>query len=184
MITKHTTPIDIFIEGWGRMGGYWGINRVMAEIYALLYVSAQPLTLEDMSNKLENSRSNISLYVRGLIELGVVNKVVIRADPKDYYSAESNFGSLAKLLAIAKKKRELDPAMEIVGEALAAADNNADTNNNPDQKLFVDRLEELKRHMDFVNSIFLSFVGTETSDGTGFSGMGDIKNNRPPASDE
>jgi len=167
MIKKHSTPMDIFIEGWGRMGGYWGINRVMAEIYALLYVSDSPQTLEDMSNKLKTSRSNISLNVRGLIELGVVNKVVIRGDRKDYYSAEENIGKIAKLLAVAKKKRELDPAMEIVSEALAAAK----PEDNPDQMQFVEKLEQLKLHMDFVNSIFLSFVGNESAGESGLSGM-------------
>ncbi|MCK4774714.1 MAG: transcriptional regulator, partial [Candidatus Krumholzibacteria bacterium] len=121
MINKKATPLDIFVEGWGRMGGYWGISKVMAEIYALLYVSEAPLTLEDMSNKLKTSRSNISLNVRGLIELGVVNKVVIRGERRDYYSAEYNIGKVAKLLAVAKKRRELDPAREIVTDALEAS---------------------------------------------------------------
>jgi DNA-binding transcriptional regulator GbsR (MarR family) len=163
MITKKSDPMDIFIEGWGRMGGYWGINRVMAEIYALLYISEGPLTLEDMSKKLKTSRSNISLNVRALIELGVVNKVVIRGDRRDYYSAENNIGKMAKLLAIAKKKRELDPAMEIVAEALAAAG----SDESGEREFFIERLEELKRHMDFVNSIFLSFVGSEITGNTG-----------------
>jgi len=173
MITKQTKPEDIFIEGWGRMGGYWGISKVMAEIYAVLYVSNLPLTLEDMSDKLKTSRSNISLNVRGLIELGVVNKVVIRGERKDYYSAETDIGKLAKLLAMAKKKRELDPAMEIIGEALAAS--KSDDHGDPEHRMFVDRLEELKRHMDFVNSIFLSFVGNAATDAGDKSGVEDIK---------
>jgi DNA-binding transcriptional regulator GbsR (MarR family) len=175
MITKKTNPVDIFIEGWGRMGGYWGISKVMAEIYALLYVSESPLTLEDMSDKLKTSRSNISLNVRGLIELGVVNKVVIRGERKDYYSAETNVGKLAKVLAVAKKKRELDPAMEIVSDALAASESADGDRDDPGKRLFVERLEELKRHMDFVNSIFLSFVGGAATDTGDTSGVGDFK---------
>jgi DNA-binding transcriptional regulator GbsR (MarR family) len=159
------------------MGSYWGINRVMAEIYALLYVSESPQTLEDMSNKLKTSRSNISLNVRGLIELGVVNKVVFRGDRKDYYSAESNIGKMAKLLALAKKKRELDPAMEIVADALAAARPDPDAEPDSEQKLLVEKLEELKRHMDFVNSIFLSFVGNESHGDGGLSGLANITKN-------
>jgi DNA-binding transcriptional regulator GbsR (MarR family) len=165
----------MFIEGWGRMGGYWGINRVMAEIYALLYVSDSPQTLEDMSQKLKTSRSNISLNVRGLIELGVVNKVVIRGERKDYYSAEDNIGKMAKLLALAKKKRELDPAMEIVCEAMEAAQKSDGDDDDPKLQLFLQRLEELKRHMDFVNSIFLSFVGNDAATKGDLSGVDEIK---------
>jgi DNA-binding transcriptional regulator GbsR (MarR family) len=175
MITKKTTPQDIFIEGWGRMGGYFFNGTATTEIYTLLYLSDHPLTMEDMSDKLKTSRSNISLNVRGLIELGVVNKVIIRGERKDFYTAESNIGKVAKKLAMAKKKRELDPAMEIVGEALAAVESADGDRDDPNQQMFVERLEELKLHMDFVNSIFLSFVGSETAAKGDISGVRVIK---------
>jgi len=175
MISRKTTPQDMFIEGWGRMGGYWGISKVMAEIYAQLYLSESPLTLEELSQKLKTSRSNISLNVRGLIELGVVNKVVIRGERKDYYSAENNIGKMAKLLAMAKKKRELDPAMEIVGEALAAAEATDGDHDDPHHRALIEKLEELKRHMDFVNSIFLSFVGSDAAAKGDISGVVEIR---------
>jgi DNA-binding transcriptional regulator GbsR (MarR family) len=159
MIKAQKTPQDIFVEGWGRMGTYWGISKVMAEIYALLYLSDTPLSLEDMSDKLKTSRSNVSLNVRGLLELGVVRKVIIRGERRDFYAAEDEIGKVAKTLALAKKKRELDPAMEIVDSALAAAQGGDGETGG----LFARRLGELKRHMDFVNSIFLSFVGNEPS---------------------
>lgn len=175
MITKKRTPQDIFIEGWGRMGGYWGINRVMAEIYALLYLQDGPLSLEEISRKLQTSRSNVSLNVRGLIELGVVHKVVIRGERKDYYAAEANIGKMAKLLAMAKKKRELDPAMEIVRDALAVVESEDGDDDDPRRRFFIERLEELRRHMDFVNSIFLSFVGSEAAAKGDISGVDEIK---------
>lgn len=159
MINKKRTPQDIFVEGWGRMGSYWGISRAMAEIFALLYLTPRPLTLEEMSEKLKTSRSNISVNVRGLIDLGVVHKVVIRGERKDYYSAEANVGKVAKLLALAKKKKELDPAMEIVDSALAAAAESAGSN---DTEFYKERLEGLKLHMDFVNAIFHTFAGGES----------------------
>jgi len=180
MISKKNTPQDIFIEGWGRMGGYWGISKVMAEIYAQLYLSDSPLTLEDLSQKLKTSRSNISLNVRGLIELGVVNKVVIRGERKDYYSAESNIGKMAKLLAMAKKKRELDPAMEIVAEAIAAAEATDGDHGDPHHRALVEKLEELKRHMDFVNSIFLSFVGSDAAAQGDINGVAEIRGSAKP----
>jgi DNA-binding transcriptional regulator GbsR (MarR family) len=150
----RTSTHDIFIEGWGRLGTSWGISKVMAEIYALLYVSPQPLTLEEMSRKLKTSRSNISTNVRQLIDLGVVNKVIVRGERRDYYAAEDDITKVAKLLALAKKRKELDPAMEIVEKALSAAADAGDQTT-------AQRLEELKRHMDFVNAIFHAFVGGE-----------------------
>jgi DNA-binding transcriptional regulator GbsR (MarR family) len=145
---------DIFIEGWGRLGPAWGISRVMAEIYALLYVSEQPLTLEEMSRTLKTSRSNISTNVRMLLDLSVVHRVIIRGERKDYYSAEEDITKVAKLLALAKKRKELDPAMEIVETTLASATTAGD-------ETVARRMEELKRHLEFVNAIFHAFAGGE-----------------------
>jgi DNA-binding transcriptional regulator GbsR (MarR family) len=154
MTTRDANAHDVFIEGWGRLGTTWGISKVMAEIYALLYLSPDPLTLEDMSDMLKTSRSNISMNVRGLLDLGVVQKIIVRGERKDYYLAESDIGKVAKLLAVAKKKKELDPAMEIVDKSLELA--------RDDDELLQTRLGELKRHMDFVNAIFHAFVGGES----------------------
>ncbi len=149
------TPQDVFIEGWGRLGTTWGISKVMAEIFAVLYLSPEPLTLEDMSEQLKTSRSNVSTNVRALVELGVVRKVIVRGDRKDYYTAEDDVGKVAKVLALAKKKRELDPASEIVDEAIASTQH-----LSGDEAAYVrGRLNELKRHMDIVDAIFNSFVG-------------------------
>lgn len=154
MSSRRSTH-DIFIEGWGRLGPAWGISRVMAEIYALLYVSEQPQTLEEMSRTLKTSRSNVSTNVRMLLDLSVVHKVIIRGERKDYYTAEEDITKLAKLLALAKKRRELDPAMEIVESALASATHAGD-------ETVARRMEELKRHMEFVNAIFHAFAGGES----------------------
>jgi DNA-binding transcriptional regulator GbsR (MarR family) len=154
MITRRTSTRDIFIEGWGRLGTSWGISKMMAEIYALLYISPTPQTLEEMSRQLETSRSNISTNVRGLVDLGVVHKVIVRGERKDYYTAEDDITKVAKLLALAKKRKELDPAMEIVDKALAAANESGDHD-------VAHKLDELKRHMDFVNAIFHAFAGGE-----------------------
>jgi DNA-binding transcriptional regulator GbsR (MarR family) len=154
MNARRGSTHDIFIEGWGRLGPSWGISKMMAEIYALLYVSPTPLTLEDMSSKLATSRSNVSTNVRQLLDLGVVHKMIVRGERKDYYTAEDDITKVAKLLALAKKRKELDPAMETVEKALAAANDSRDSAT-------AQKLEELKRHMDFVNAIFHAFAGGE-----------------------
>ncbi|HET6348645.1 MAG TPA: transcriptional regulator [Candidatus Krumholzibacteria bacterium] len=154
MHSRQSTQ-DIFIEGWGRLGPAWGISRVMAEIYALLYVSEQPLTLEEMSRTLKTSRSNVSTNVRQLLDLSVVHRVIVRGERKDYYTAEEDITKVAKLLALAKKRKELDPAMDIVETTLASAAGSGD-------EATVRRMEELKRHMEFVNAIFQAFAGGES----------------------
>jgi DNA-binding transcriptional regulator GbsR (MarR family) len=79
----------------------------------------------------------------------------VRGERKDYYTAEEDITKVAKLLALAKKRKELDPAMEIVETTLASATTAGDAAT-------ARRMEELKRHMEFVNAIFQAFAGGES----------------------
>jgi len=167
---------DIFIEGWGRLGPCWGISKVMAEIYALLYLTTDAMSLDEISDTLRTSRSNVSLNARALADLGIIRKVVIRGDRRDYYAAEDDIGKVAKLLALAKKRKELDPAMDIVDEALGYRRAQGDSAGSLDDRA-TNRLRELKRHMDFVNAIFAAFVGGE-ADAEGLAQVIRVKENR------
>jgi DNA-binding transcriptional regulator GbsR (MarR family) len=158
--------LDIFIKGWGRMGIYWGVGKVMAEIQALLYLSPHPLCLDEMSARLKTSRSNVSLNVRALQDLGVVRKVIIPADRKDYYTAEIELEKVARRLAAAKKKRELDPALEVVARTIEAADaatrENSAAANSGNGTIDTARLRQLKDLMETINQIFETFIGDKT----------------------
>ena len=162
----QNNPIDIFIEGWGRMAGAWGISKVMAEIYALLYVSKHPLSLEEMSDRLKTSRSNVSLNVRSLLDLGMARKVLIRGDRRDYYTAEEDIVKVAKRLAIEKKKRELDPAIEIVEQAILAADDPADPGPAGDESYAycAGHLKSFLSLMLIVQGVFDSFIDGASRD--------------------
>jgi len=153
-------PLDMFIEGWGLMGTHWGVGKVMAEIQALLYLSHEPLSLEYMSEKLKTSRSNISLNVRALQDLGVVRRVIVPGDRKDYYTAEGDLGRVARRLAAKKKKRELDPGIRIVNDAIRAASQSPGN----DGFMNIEKLRELKSLMEGIAGVFDAFIGGEHSD--------------------
>jgi DNA-binding transcriptional regulator GbsR (MarR family) len=151
--------LDVFIERWGRLGMYWGLGKVSAEIQALLYLSSRPLSLEDMSERLKTSRSNISLNVRSLQDLGVVRKVIVPGDRKDYYAAKDDIGLVARRLAAKKKKRELDPAIKIVEDAILAASPTSHRGETNDIVVNTEKLRELKDLMEGIAGIFDTFIG-------------------------
>ncbi len=157
-------PLDIFIKGWGRMGIYWGVGKMMAEIQALLYMSQDPLGLDEMSERLKTSRSNISLNVRALQDLGVVRKIILPGDRKDYYTAETDLEKVARKLAAVKKKRELDPALEIVNRTLSAADGNNGGMNPVGNAVDTRRLQELGNLMQKIGSVFEMFIEDDETD--------------------
>ncbi len=160
--------LDIFIKGWGRMGVYWGVGKVMAEIQALLYVSRHPLSLDEMSERLKTSRSNVSLNVRALQDLGVARKVITPGDRKDYYVAETDLETVARRLAAVKKRRELDPALDVVTRALQAAETfpagnheNASGGEIQLNGIDLERLRELKGLMQRIGDIFETFIDSD-----------------------
>jgi DNA-binding transcriptional regulator GbsR (MarR family) len=159
-------PADIFIRGWGRMGVHWGVGKVMAEIQALLYLSPGPLGLAEMSARLKTSRSNISLNVRALQDLGVVRKVIVPGDRKDYYTAEPDLDHVVRRLAAAKKKRELDPALDVISRAIEAAGSapsatiRDDDGKNRDASVDTERLRQLKDMMEKIGCVFDAFIGS------------------------
>jgi len=143
----------------------------MAEIQALLYLSARPLSLDEMSARLKTSRSNISLNVRSLQDLGVVRKVIIPGDRKDYYAAETELEKVARGLAAAKKKRELDPALDLVRRTIQAAnsaprkDNGNGDPSDGDDPVDIERLHQLKDLMERIGDIFETFIANKTTGG-------------------
>lgn len=146
------SALDVFIEGWGRMGMYWGVTKVMAEIQALLYLSPRPLNLDEMSERLRTSRSNISLNVRALQDLEVVRKEAVPGDRRDYYTADQSLARVARRLAAKKKKRELDPALDIVDRAIAAGE-------CPNvENLDAGKLYELRELIETIGAIFDTFI--------------------------
>jgi len=118
-----------FIQTWGTLGSTWGINRTMAQIHALLLISAQALSTEDVMEKLEISRGNTNMNTRELITWGLVRKELKAGDRKEYFVAQKDIFIVVQCIIRERKKRELDPlrrALEGLSENLEGDPNNTD----------------------------------------------------------
>src|SRR5438128_11457262 len=105
-----------FIQSWGILGSQWGINRTMAQIHALLIVAAQPLTTEDIMEQLSISRGNTNMNVRELIDWGLLQKVIVPGERKEFFTAEKDIWKVATLIMYQRKKRELDPMVKVLNQ--------------------------------------------------------------------
>lgn len=99
---------DHFIQTWGTLGTNWGINRTMAQIHALLLVSNEALSTEDVMGKLNISRGNSNMNLRELITWGLVRKEIKPGERKEYFVAEKDMWEVSKCIIRERKKRELD----------------------------------------------------------------------------
>ena len=105
-----------FINAWGTLGSSWGINKTMAQIHALLMISPEPLTTDEIIEELGISRGNVSMSVKSLIDWGIVYREFKQGDRKDYFRSEKDVWKLASQVAKERRRRELDPIINMLTE--------------------------------------------------------------------
>ncbi|WP_109809443.1 GbsR/MarR family transcriptional regulator [Sphingosinithalassobacter portus] len=114
-LTDHPDA-KAFILHWGEMGTQWGVNRSVAQIHALLYLSADPLTAEDICDSLGLARSNVSNGLKELQGYSIVRRVHVEGDRRDHFVAESDLWEMLMRIVAERKKREIDPTIQLLGE--------------------------------------------------------------------
>ena len=105
-----------FIEAWGKLGSEWGINRTMAQVHALLLISPEALTTEEVMETLNISRGNANMTLRDLIGWGLIEKQHKAGERKEYFFADKDTWNIARQVAKERRKRELDPVLKILAE--------------------------------------------------------------------
>ncbi|WP_345077403.1 GbsR/MarR family transcriptional regulator [Nemorincola caseinilytica] len=130
-----------FIQNWGALGTQWGINRTMAQIHALLLVSADPLSADDIMTQLKISRGNVNMNVRELLDWGIVEKVLIPGERKEYFSAEKDIWKVAMRIVKERKRREVEPILSALNELKEVEGDK----NSKDVKVFVDTIGDIQK---------------------------------------
>ncbi len=109
-----TETVRQFVEAWGAMGSLWGINRSVARVHALLMANEEPLSLEQIADRLKMSKGNASMSLRELRTFGVVRQVEVPGDRRDFYVTEPDVWTMFFRILRERKRREFDPALEAV----------------------------------------------------------------------
>ena len=107
---------DAFILHWGEMGTQWGVNRSVAQVHALLYLSDRPLHAEEICDKLGLARSNVSTALKELQSYEIVRRTHVHGDRRDHFVAETDPWDLLMKIAAERKRREIDPTVALLGE--------------------------------------------------------------------
>ena len=130
-----------FISSWGAFGTHWGINRTMAQIHALLLISPDPLTQDDIMEDLNISRGNTNMNIRELINWGLVERVILPGERKEYFTAEKDIWKVVKQIVKERKKKELEPMMQLLDKLEDVEGDKKDKK----VKTFVDTVSSIKR---------------------------------------
>ena len=110
-----------FVQSWGSLGSSWGISRTMAQIHAILLLSPESMTADELLEELGISRGNVSMSLKSLIEWGIVHKEYRAGERKEYFYAEKDIYRVATQIAQERRKRELAPVIHML-EVIQNAD--------------------------------------------------------------
>ena len=144
MTDKTLTPVqERFVLHWGEMGARWGINRTVAQIHAVLYLSARPLQAEEIAATLSVARSNVSNSLRELQGWGIVRVVHVLGDRRDHFESLKDVWQMYEIIIAERKRREIDPTVEMLRSCL----------NDPQGKLDAYTAERITNMLEFLDTM-------------------------------
>ncbi|MFM9985783.1 MAG: GbsR/MarR family transcriptional regulator [Flavobacteriales bacterium] len=154
-----------FIDTWGGLGSAWGISKSMAQMHAFLLTSPEAMSMEDIMEELNMSRGNVNLNVRSLVDWGLVERISVKGERKEYFRAEKDIWRIATKIAGERRKRELEP---VVNTLMQVKDiDPADRKKKEAQQFiqFIESLEDFVRKVDGALELFVKadsnwFAGT------------------------
>ncbi|MEW4925091.1 MarR family transcriptional regulator [Algibacter sp. 2305UL17-15] len=111
-----------FISTWGSLGTLWGINKAMAQIQSLLFISTKALSMEEIMEELKISRGNTSMNLRQLMDWGIVTKELIPGERKEYFTTEKDVQELARIVAKERSRREIKPVIKVLEDVSSIKD--------------------------------------------------------------
>jgi len=138
---KLTEARQQFISNWGAFGTHWGINRTMAQIHALLMISPDALSQDDIMAELNISRGNANMNIRELINWGLVERVIIAGERKEFFSAEKDIWKVVRQIVKERKKRELEPMLQLLDKL----ENTEGDKKDKHMKAFLDTVGSIKK---------------------------------------
>ncbi|MGA0173845.1 MAG: GbsR/MarR family transcriptional regulator [Phycisphaerales bacterium] len=148
--TRLRETQDRFIALWGDMGSHWGVPRSMAEIHALLFIVGEPLSADEIMERLRVSRGNVSMTLRSLVEWGIVSRSHRREDRRDRFHAEQDVWKLLITILRVRKRREIDPLLESLrGCELEGSPSKA----TADRDSIAEHNDRVRRMVDMISSV-------------------------------
>jgi DNA-binding transcriptional regulator GbsR (MarR family) len=147
-----------FVLHWGEMGTRWGINRTVAQVHALLYISPRPLHAEEIATTLAVARSNVSTSLRELQSWGIVHVIHVLGDRRDHCESLKDVWEMFRIVAEQRKRREIDPTLRILQECVGELEN-----AGTDAKYTRERLQEMLGFLTPTTGLFEELIQLPTA---------------------
>jgi DNA-binding transcriptional regulator GbsR (MarR family) len=150
---SQLSPVEQrFILHWGEMGTRWGVNRTVAQVHALLFISKRALSAEEIATTLSVARSNVSTSLRELQGWRIVRVAPVLGDRRQHFESVKDVWELFRIILQERKKREVDPTIQVVRECVAEA-----AQAGPSEAYARQKLEELLEFIATMDTLFTEF---------------------------
>jgi DNA-binding transcriptional regulator GbsR (MarR family) len=133
-----------FIEGMGGIGDFWGIGRAMGQIWAVLYLNPEPMTMDDLVDAVGITKGHASTNLRALLRLGLVTKSFRPGDRKDYYTPQADLWAFARSVLRERQKQEFDQALASTTRALQALEHRRPEMSSDEYRFLKQRLDGVR----------------------------------------
>ncbi len=150
-----------FINNLGRVADFFGFNRLMGQLYAVLFLSPNPLTLDDMVDRLKSSKGNVSINIRALERWGLVRQIYKWADRKNYYEAETDIWKAVSGILQERERKESQQMVDSLNqsiEKLEMVSKNSSVEEAATAQFYLERMEILRRLFQFGDSLLEMMV--------------------------
>jgi DNA-binding transcriptional regulator GbsR (MarR family) len=154
-----TQSKEHFIQGMSRISSFWGFPKAMGAIYGAIYLSPEPLSLDEIVEQIGVSKGAVSTNVRQLERLSMVHKHMQLGDRKDYYSAETDFWKMIRSILQQREQNEFDKALSTVTESIEMLNQaEADPEMN---RFYQGRMKAMQSFFKTLDSLFSAVLALE-----------------------
>ena len=156
---QFTQPRDHFIQGMSRISSFWGFPKAMGAIYGAIYLSPNPLSLDEIVEQVGVSKGAVSTNVRQLERLSMMHKHLQVGDRKDYYTAETDFWKMVRSILQQREQHEFDKAISTVSESLEMIEQSG---KDPElNRFYQERMESMQTFFKTLDSLFSAALALE-----------------------
>lgn len=155
---------DSTVAGLGRLAGFFGFSEVMGRLYGTLLLSPEPMSLDDLAERLEISKGSVSMNMRSLERWGTAKEVWVRGERKKFYKAESDVWTVIRNVLSGREMREVQLALEVLGESvekLKTAEGELPGDEKEVAQYVLERIADLRSFFEFAQLALETLVGDD-----------------------
>ncbi len=144
---------DNFVESLGQISRFWGFPRGMGCVFAVLYMSPDPLSLDDIVRRAGITKGAVSTDVRALARMGLVHRSSRLGDRKDYYVAETDFYKAVRAILGERQNAEFSRSLQAVRNTLTELKAARGVTDEAEREFLVARIQALQDFFDAIDSL-------------------------------